>query len=301
MCGIAGFTGTPDSRILEGLLEDMHHRGPDGRGRFASEWVQMGMTRLAIVDLEGGNQPFFSEDGTKCLVFNGEIYNHRELRQDLIREGRQFRSDHSDTEVIIHLFDRYGMDFISKLNGMYAIAIADSSTRSLYLIRDRIGERTIYYTLLPDGQIAFSSEYPVLANHLKSFEADASAWRWLLAMKAPPVSQSADRRIHRIPPGSYLHWQAGREPRLHRYYRPGTTRVEVAASREERADQFEALLKDSIALRMTADVEVGAYLSGGIDSSLAVWFAAQTTSKPLRTYALVYDEEVYGKSTDRKY
>jgi len=301
MCGIAGFTGGSDTGVLEALLDDMHHRGPDGRGRFSCDWIQMGMTRLAIVDLEGGNQPFFSQDGTKCLVFNGEIYNHRELRADLIRKGRHFRSDHSDTEVIIHLFDEYGIDFISKLNGMYAIAIVDLRRQSLYLIRDRIGERTIYYSLLPDGQIAFASEYPVLANYLKGFEADPGAWKWLLAMKAPPVSQSADRRIQRIPPGTYLHWQAHKAPHLERYYRPGANRVDIASTREERADQFEALLKDSISLRMTADVEVGAYLSGGIDSSLAVWFAAQTTSKPLRTYALVYEEEVYGKSTDRKF
>jgi asparagine synthase (glutamine-hydrolysing) len=258
------------------------------------------MRRLAIVDIAGGHQPMRHEASDVTLVFNGEIYNHAELRAEVEASGEIFHSDHSDTEVILHLYLRHGPDFVKQLNGMFAIAIADGRDRKLWLFRDRFGERPLYYRISPDGFIFFASEFNSLALTGQGHHLNGDSLRWFFGMKAMPDDQTIDTRIRRLPAGCRLLWRHGREPEIGRYYDMPRAN-DALMSFEEAADAFQCLLRDAVALRLRADVEVGAYLSGGVDSSLITAVAASMLDHPLRTYCLVYDEEVYQKSADRRF
>ncbi len=313
MCGIAGFLGAPDRPRLERMVAAMHHRGPDGRGMHESPWAQLGMARLAIVDLAGGDQPFVSQDGGVAMVCNGEIYNHRPLRRMLEERGVRFRSDHSDVEVILRLYELEGIRCLERLDGMFAVAIADHRAGVLHLARDRVGERPLYWRA--DGGVAFASEFNVLAADLpggapgRRDDVDGRSLRWFLGLKSMPDDATIDRRIHRLPAGCRLEIRRGQDgrpaapPQVQRWWRLPALAADDAGALDDReaADRFEALLRASIERRLDADVEVGAFLSGGLDSSLAVAMAAARVGRPLRTYSLVYDEEIYRKSEDRRW
>jgi asparagine synthase (glutamine-hydrolysing) len=304
MCGIAGYTGPLVPGKLEAMLGALVHRGPDDEGSFHDERVHMGMRRLSIVDLATGRQPKASHDGLVVVVFNGEIYNHVELRAELESRGCRFESEHSDTETIVHAWLEYGVDMLERFVGMFAIALYDLRTSELYLFRDRMGKKPIFYCE-DQGSFAWASEPNALLLSERAAHIDRASVAWYFSQKTSPGDRTADDRIRKLPAGCYLKidLDAGTENRVEmkRYWsireRPRTP----VPSDDDAADELEALLKDSVRLRMRADVEVGSYLSGGVDSSLGVALASRCTPRPLKTYCLVYDEEIGHKSSDRHF
>lgn len=303
MCGIAGYTGPSSPGRLEGMAEKLVHRGPDQGGMYAHAEINLCMRRLAIVDLSTGEQPKFNSDGTVALVFNGEIYNYVELRQQLEAKGYVFQSQASDTEVIPHLYEEYGMDFVSHLVGMFAIALYDHRLHRLYLIRDRLGKKPLYYHWDQEGrQLAFASELNALGMRDGSQHVDAESAAWFFSQKAMPLDASIDARVKKLPPGSWLQYDpATNALEIRSYWRIDSRPRDARRSEAEWARALDERLAESVRLRMRADVEVGAFLSGGLDSSLVVAYASRLTRKPLKTYCLTYAEEINHKSSDRKF
>ncbi len=301
MCGIAGYVGPHAEGRLEAMTAALVHRGPDGAGFYEDDLVHLGMRRLSIVDLAHGGQPKTSAGGDVVVLFNGEIYNHVELRDELIAAGVRFEST-SDTEVVAHAYATWGLDMLQRFIGMFAISLYDRRTGDLLLIRDRLGKKPIYY--LDEPQLfAYASELPVLAALLPDRDAhvDRAALAWYFSQKTTPSDRSIDSRIHKLRAGHLLRIGADRRVRIERWWSIATGRVRVPTSEAAIVDDIDRLLTSAVALRMRADVEVGAFLSGGIDSSLCVAFASRCTNKPLKTYCLVYDEEINHKSADRRW
>jgi asparagine synthase (glutamine-hydrolysing) len=265
------------------------------------------MRRLSIVDLALGKQPKFNADGSVAVVFNGEIYNYLELRAELIARGYQLEAQTSDTEVIAHLYQEMGIAFIERLVGMFAIALYDSRSMELFLIRDRLGKKPIFYLHNGDGgRFEFASEFPVFDLEDPREHVDGDSLAWYFSQKAMPATSSIDVRVRKVPPGEILRLSCATGALdLHRYWSIPAARSAGsdggAVGAEAASLHLEELLADAVKLRMRADVEVGAFLSGGVDSSLVVALASQLTSKPLKTYCLVYDQEINEKSNDRKF
>ena len=209
MCGIAGFTET-NKELLMQMAGSLRHRGPDGGGFYQDESVSLGMRRLAIVDLTSGGQPMFNEDKTIVAFQNGEIYNHRELRRELEKKGHRFHSDHSDTEVIPHLYEEYGEDWANHTNGMFAAAIWDKPQKRLLLYRDRLGKKPLYYAQTGEVLI-FGSEIKSLLLHPRiSRELDFTSIYHYLGLKNTQAPRTIYRDIRQILPGEYLIWEKGR-------------------------------------------------------------------------------------------
>ena len=212
MCGIAGVVGEGAGyhESINARVTAIKHRGPDSEGFFVEPGIELGMARLSIIDVAQGSQPVFNEDRKIMAVFNGEIYNHKRLRDELITKGHRFNS-HSDSEVITHLYEEYGIEGIQKLNGMFAIAIWDSVSRVLFLIRDRFGEKPLYYENLKSGGLAFGSEVRSLmaSGNENSRRPNFDTLNHILTFGYSPLSESAFAGINSIPPGSYLRWKQG--------------------------------------------------------------------------------------------
>lgn len=305
MCGIAGYTGARLAGRLETMTAAMVHRGPDDDGFFDDERVHLGMRRLSIVDLATGKQPKRSADGLISVVFNGEIYNHVELREELEARGYRFSSHSSDTEVIVVLYQEYGLAFVDRMIGMFAIALFDARLQQLFLIRDRLGKKPIYYRHdVTDGRLEFASEFNVIALDDRAAHIDHAALAWYFSQKAMPSERTIDDRVRKVPAGAWLRYHVGDgRVEIERYYdgpAPGAG-ASLVTDEAEAVDRIEALLVDAVRLRMRADVEVGAFLSGGVDSSLVVALASRLTDKPLKTYCLVYEQEINEKSRDREH
>ena len=213
MCGIVGFVNTKKKAVEREILERMNaaiiHRGPDEDGFYVKENVALGMRRLSIIDLKSGQQPIFSEDKTKAIVFNGEIYNFQELKKDLEANGDKFQTN-SDTEVIVHLYARYGADCVNYLRGMFAFAIWDETDKSLLIARDRVGKKPLLYSHQPNGDLIFGSEFQALLTHPSisrevDFEAIDSYWSYLCV----PAPQTAFKQIRKLEPAHWLRWKDG--------------------------------------------------------------------------------------------
>ena len=301
MCGIAGYMGTLVPGRLEAMLGALVHRGPDDEGSFHDERVHMGMRRLSIVDLATGRQPKASHDGRVVVVFNGEIYNHVELRAELESRGCRFASEHSDTETIVHAWLEYGVEMLERFVGMFAIALYDLRTSELYLFRDRLGKKPIFYCE-DQGSFSWASEpNALLLLPARAAHVDRASVAWYFSQKTPPGDRSIDDRIRKLPAGCYLKIDGENRIEIRRYWSIRARPRTPALSDEDATRELEALLTDSIRLRMRADVEVGSYLSGGVDSSLCVALASRFSPRPLKTYCLVYDEEIGHKSCDRRF
>jgi len=299
MCGITGFTGVGELAVLHRMIGTLTHRGPDSSGAWQGPGVSLGMRRLAIVDIATGEQPMFNEDGSVAVVFNGEIYNYVELRQELLRDGHRFRSDHSDTEVIVHLYEQHGLDFLHHLNGMFAIALWDQKRRQLILARDRLGIKPLYLARVGDG-VVFGSEPKALLEHPGVARApNLVAIHHYLSFKNVPAPYSAFNAIEQLRAGE-LAVCDGKEIRRQRWWSPNFDRLldsdEVAA-----AARIRELLEDSVRLQMRADVPYGAYLSGGIDSSSVVALLARLGHERIKTFTLVYEDDFPNKDSDRRF
>ena len=296
MCGIAGyysFDGAASPEALTAMLDAIVHRGPDDRGTFAEGPVVMGMNRLAIIDLAGGRQPMTNEDGSVTLVFNGEVYDYRETAEALRRAGHRLRTE-SDTEVVAHLYEDHGDGCVHRLRGMFAFALWDGPRRRLLLARDRLGIKPLYYAQTRDG-LVFASEIKALLRHPDvRAELDPEALGLYLSLKYVPAPLTLFAGIRSLPPAHTLVCDED-GVRVERYWdlrfadapEPGPDgRLESA---EEAADRLDALLRETVAIHLRSDVPFGAFLSGGVDSSLVVALMSRLLDEPVRTFALGFE------------
>ena len=294
MCGITGLyhleTPKPvDPARIERMCAAMAHRGPDGQGVWTAPGVGLGHLRLSIIDLAGSPQPMASSDGRAMLVFNGEIYNYRELREELRGFGAEFRTD-GDSEVILAAWQKWGPACVARLHGMFAFAIYDLTERTLFLARDRLGVKPLFYAPLSDGSVAFASELKgLLANPLLRREIDPLAIEDYMTWGYVPDHRSILAGVHKLPAGHTLLLRHGRPlPRPVQYWD-----VSFAERRQGRASDLEAellhLLRQAVTSRMTADVPLGAFLSGGVDSSAVVALMAEASNAPVKTCTIGFD------------
>ena len=294
MCGITGIyhleTPKPvDPARIERMCAAMTHRGPDGRGVWTAPGVGLGHLRLSIIDLAGSPQPMASSDGRAMLVFNGEIYNYRELREELRGSGAEFRTD-GDSEVILAAWQKWGPACVARLHGMFAFAIYDLEDRTLFLARDRLGVKPLFYAPLSDGSLAFASELKgLLANPLLRREIDPLAIEDYMTWGYVPDHRSILAGVYKLPAGHTLLLRHGTPlPAPVQYWD-----VSFAERRKGRARDLEAellhLLRQAVTSRMVADVPLGAFLSGGVDSSAVVALMAEASSSPVKTCSIGFD------------
>lgn len=294
MCGIAGLfhLDVPkpvDPARIERMCDAIAHRGPDGSGVWTAPGVGLGHRRLSIIDLAGSPQPMASSDGRAMLVFNGEIYNFRELRRELAASGAQFRTD-GDSEVILAAWQKWGPDCVSRLHGMFAFAIYDLGQRSLFLARDRLGVKPLFLAPLSDGSLAFASELKALVAHpLLRREIDPLAVEDYLAWGYVPDTRSILKGVQKLPAGHSLLLEHGKPmPRPLQWWD-----VSFAERRKGSTQDLEAellhLLRDAVTSRMVADVPLGAFLSGGVDSSSVVALMAEASGQPVKTCSIGFD------------
>ncbi|MFC4606815.1 asparagine synthase (glutamine-hydrolyzing) [Streptomyces maoxianensis] len=305
MCGVAGIVSTspPDPEQVRVMCRLIAHRGPDGEGYHTDAHAALGMRRLAIIDVAGGAQPVYNEDGTVAAVFNGEIYNFAELRDQLAGRGHRFTTN-SDTEVLVHLYEDHGEDMVGHLRGMFAFAIWDATRRRLLLARDRVGKKPLYYRHHGDS-LAFASELKALvADPSVARQLDPVALHHYLTYQYVPAPWSIYRGIRKLPPGHLLVWQEG-EVRLRRYWKLDSTPQPVGCE-QEAAEQARQLLLDATRVRMVSERPLGAFLSGGIDSSAVVAAMARLSDQPVKTFCIGFDdqrfdERSYAASVARRY
>src|SRR5499427_8113412 len=297
MCGIAGIVRVDGRPVLEGEIRAMcgamAHRGPDEEGVYLGEGVGLGMRRLSIIDLENGQQPVSNEDGTVWVVFNGEIYNYRELRGLLTRRGHVFRTA-SDTETIVHLYEDFGSKAVGYLSGMFAFAVWDERRRRLLVARDRLGIKPLYYAEV-GGRLAFASELKsILALGELDAALDGEALGHYLAFQVTPRQQSIVAGVRKLEPGHFLVASPGTAPRVERYWdvRFEPDRSEPPARLAERLRE---LLEESVRLHLVSDVPVGAFLSGGMDSSSVVAVMAGLVPERVRTFSIGFAEAGYNE------
>ena len=284
MCGILGLAaaGALDPHRLD-AVDLMRHRGPDGDGRFLSERVGLAMRRLAIIDLETGDQPVANESGDVVCVLNGELYNYRELRAELLREGHQFRGE-GDVEIVPHLYERYGERCFERLRGMFAAAVWDERRGRLLLARDRFGIKPLYLADIPEG-LAFSSELAPLLALGASDEPDPVALADYRALGYVPGEATGLLGARRLLPGRVLVWEGGRTREL-AFWAPAPRR-----------SPLEQTLREAVRLHLRADVPLGVLLSGGLDSSLIASLAAEELEEPLRTFSVGFSDAQYDERT----
>ncbi len=297
MCGIGGIATEarvrPASEALARMAEAMRERGPDDEGRYAAEGVGLVHRRLSIIDLsERGRCPMPNEDGSVQVVHNGEIYNFEELRRELLGRGHAFRS-RCDTEVIVHGFEEWGAAVVERLEGMFALAVWDAARRSLFLARDRLGEKPLYYRELPDG-VAFASSLLALHAYFDgALEVDPAAIECFLCHSFIPSPHTVWQGVRALPAGHRATWEAGRGLRIERYWdfpRPVPRRLSVAEAEEI----VEGELERSVRARLIADVPVGGFLSGGVDSSLVMALAARH-ARSIDTFSIGFEERDFSE------
>jgi asparagine synthase (glutamine-hydrolysing) len=271
------------------------HRGPDSDGQVVDGPTALAARRLSIIDLETGDQPMANEEGTVHVVQNGEIYNYRELRARLKQAGHRFAT-HSDTEVLVHLYEEHGDAFAELLRGMFALAIWDARRRRLVLARDPFGIKPLYYRV-DGGGLAFASELRALPRG----EIDFDALEGFLAFNSIPGPHSIFRDVRKLPPGHLLVWEAG-EATITRFARPAPVRAgEVRREDEdELAEELRARLRDSVRAHLIADVPVGVLLSGGVDSSVLAALAAQESSEPVHSFSIGFEERSFDELEDAR-
>ena len=295
ICGIVSTRGPVDPDQLARMSAKLLHRGPDSDGVFVDGPVGLAARRLAIIDLETGDQPIANEDGTVHVVQNGELYNYPELRAELERAGHRFAT-HGDTEVLVHLYEQEGPAFARRLRGMFAVALWDSTRRRLVLARDRYGIKPLYYRADGDG-LEFASEL----RSLPRGEIDLDALEAFLAFNSIPAPLTIFREARKLPPGHVLVWEDGTLT-LERYARPAP--VPVAELREddeaELIEELRSRLRDSVRAHLLADVPVGVLLSGGIDSSALAALAAEESGEPVRTFSIGFEERSFNELADAR-
>ena len=268
MCGYVGFTnylGKAAESVLTNMMNKIVHRGPDSDGKFISDEICMGFRRLSIIDLEAGHQPLYNEDNTLTLTFNGEIYNHLEIREELIKAGHEFKT-HADSEVLIHGYEEYGMDLVKKLRGMFTFVIWDSKAKTLFGARDPFGIKPFYYTKQGDSFIYGSEIKGLIAHpHFKK-ELNERALSNYLSFQYSPEEETFFKDVFKLPPAHYFIYKDGKMEKT-RYWYPEFDADKEEKTMEEYADIIDAAIRESVEAHKISDVEVGSFLSSGIDSS----------------------------------
>jgi asparagine synthase (glutamine-hydrolysing) len=297
MCGIAGVVaagGPVDASAVTRMCDTLDHRGPDSRGLFSDDGVALGVTRLAVIDVDGGDQPIASEDGAVVVVCNGEIYNYRDLRADLARRGHHFSTD-SDVEVIVHLYEELGDDCVERLRGMFAFALWDRRTRRLLLARDRVGKKPLFYAR-HGGRLWFASEpRAILATGSVPREVDHEAIDLFLHYQSVPAPRSAFGSMRKLPPAHTLSWEDGTE-RIRRYWRLSYRDRDPSLGEQEACERLREALLEATRLRLRSDVPLGALLSGGVDSSAVVAAMTRLSTGPVKTFSIGFDVGAFDES-----
>lgn len=303
MCGIAGIYGSDGPAIdgrqtLRGMLSRIRHRGPNEAGMFLSDRLCMGTVRLSIIDIASGQQPMGDEHERYYLCYNGEIYNYVELRQDLRALGYLFQTE-SDTEVLLHAWRKWGPNCLQRLNGAFAFALYDRQEDVLYLARDRYGKRPLFYAGC-GAQMLFASEMKAfLAVDGFGFELDSQQLAAILTLWTPVADQSGFRGVRQVPQASYAVIR-GSSVCIKRYYQLDFATPYAPRSEEEAVEETVRVLRQAVQIRLRSDVEVGAYLSGGLDSSILASILAEQTGGRLRTYSVAFDDAEFDESADQR-
>lgn len=308
MCGICGVylvrSGMEaDRRMVQAMCREIIHRGPDDEGVFVDGALGLGMRRLSIIDVQRGAQPMFSPDRNVAVVFNGEIYNFRDLRRDLEADGCQFRTD-CDTEVLVHLYQRHGASFVSRLNGMFALAVWDRTSQRLLLARDRLGQKPLYYAWTSDGLVFGSELKCLLAGPNVRREIDHEAVYHYFTLGYVPHPWTIYRGARQLPPGCTLTVHHGAAA-VGRYWEL-TPPSRPLSDRDAAKEHLRELLTDAVRIRLMSDVPLGAFLSGGVDSSITVALMAQLSSDPIKTFHIDfsqpdYSERAFARSVAERY
>jgi len=295
MCGIAGVVGArTDPEALRRMGLAISHRGPDESRQWVDGDVGFAFQRLSIIDVAGGHQPIFNEDGSVALMLNGEIYNHRDLRRGLEERGHVF-STNCDVEVVLHLWEEVGEGCLERLRGMFALAIWDSRSRSLFLARDRVGKKPLYYRRMAGGGLLFASEIKAILQHPEVPRVpDRAAIDQFMVLGHVPSGMSAFKGVERLQPAHWLLWRDG-WVEGGRYWELDYTR-KLAASPGELHEEITRLLRRAVSIRLESEVPLGAFLSGGVDSSAVVAFAAEALTQPLKTFSIGFETAAFDES-----
>jgi len=298
MCGIFGYFDLNNKRLHQDEIELMgsliNHRGPDGTGIFSDkeQSISLGNNRLAIIDVKNGNQPFYSDNKEIVVVQNGEIFNFLELREELINKGLKFDTK-SDTEVILRLYELYGVSELRKLNGMFSISIFDKRKKALYLIRDRIGEKPLYYNF-QDNRLIFASEIKSILSIVKSREVDLESLNQYLTFNYVPPPRTMFKDIKQVMPGSYIRIDENNFSEV-KWWELSEINSEQKKEKELK-DSIYATLEDAVKIRLRSDVPFGAFLSGGIDSSTVVGLMSKNLNEPVKTFCIGFNENNFDES-----
>ncbi len=301
MCGITGWINLEQSdsknhteAVLHSMCETILHRGPDSEGIWMDDKVALGMRRLSIIDLKTGDQPVFNKDRSVVAMQNGELYNYREVRDELQKKGNKFVTK-TDTEIIPHLYDEYGEDFVDHLNGMFAIALWDTAKKKFILARDRFGEKPVYYGVF-DGKLIYASEPKAILAHPKVRpELDLDALRHYLSYDYVPAPMSIYKGISKLPAGHLLTVENG-EIKIRRYWNLSFTKNGHRPTLDHAASELRELLSDAVRMRLVSDVPLGILLSGGIDSSTVAAFAKQHATDTVKTFSIGFEENSFDES-----
>src|SRR6266851_154671 len=301
MCGIAGLLDAQgravEQSLVRRLCEALGHRGPDGEGYYTDGPVALGHRRLAILDLAGGRQPMSNEDGTVWVILNGEIYNFCGLRTRLEALGHRFAT-RSDTEVLVHAYEQYGAACVNELRGMFAFAVWDRPRQTLFLARDRIGKKPLFYSQV-DGQWVFASELQALLRHPGlAREVDWTAVDDYLTYGYVPAPRTIFHGVHKLPPAHWLRLKPGADgtgsPHIERYWGLGYE-PKLGLSEADAAEGLLEVLTEAVRLRMIADVPLGALLSGGLDSSIVVALMSRLSDRPVKTFSIGFEEQRFNE------
>jgi asparagine synthase (glutamine-hydrolysing) len=303
MCGITGFIAqnnfsdeVESTLVLDRMCRRIVHRGPDDQGMLVSGAVALGMRRLSVIDLSGGQQPISGCTSAVTIVFNGEIYNYRELQGELQGRGHEFKT-HSDTETILHAYEEFGAACVERLRGMFAFAIWDARRQELFIARDRAGKKPLYYSLTPQGTFIFGSELKSLREHPEfRGEISTEALDSYLTFGYVPDPLTIFRDVHKLPPGHHLRFSDGRVYVQQYWDFPyDESLAKPPQSEEECVENLRTLLDEAVRVRLVADVPLGAFLSGGVDSSAVVGLMARHTAQPVKTFSIGFHEDSYNE------
>jgi len=301
MCGITGFFGLEDKPLLMKMTDKIEHRGPDDFGYFTDRNICLGHRRLSIIDLSRrGKQPIFNENKDICVIFNGEIYNFKEIRKDLEKKGHRFRSD-TDTEVIVHAYEAYGDKCLALFNGMFAIALYDSKKKRILLARDRMGVKPLYFTF-QNKVLYFASEIKALLENKRiRREINYRALHDFLTFRCNSTSETMFKGIYKLAPGYYLTYDFKKNLAIERYWnltvKPDNTLTEL-----ELKEKLYELMKDSVRMRLMSDVPLGAYISGGVDSGTILSLMTEFSKEPVKTFSVGFGfEEEYNELNEAKF